>query len=83
MAKSLNWQRQNSRALMRQHGAVSIADEREEELRRSLPQHRPRRWRERPSKADLRAQAEAAYSQWLVRPSKPRPSGLLPWEDER
>jgi hypothetical protein len=88
MAKSLNWARSNERQRMRQHGAVSIAGEREEELRRILPRRRyvPPHLRQRPSKAALREQAERAFAEWArrpARPSKPRPpsSGERPpWE---
>jgi hypothetical protein len=79
MAK-LCWARNNELQRMRQHGAVSLAAEREEELRRSLPQHRPRRFRARLSKATLRQQCEDALREWQSRPARPPSKERPPWE---
>jgi hypothetical protein len=59
----LNWKRANDRQRMREQGVEAARGD--EKLPFELPSGR--RWRKRTSKADLRAQANAAVAEFLRR----------------
>jgi hypothetical protein len=62
MARRTNWSRLNSRDRMHQQG---VEDKKAEASSVPLPKKRPRK--DRPSKAELREQATAAFLAWRAR----------------
>ena len=78
---NLNYSRCAQQNLLRARGTVSLKEERGEELRRALGRPPVSPFRPQPSKAALRAKAEAAVLEWKRRPPAPaRTTERPPWE---